>query len=886
MIPDYLNEEIDILSDSVLEICEKAAYKAHEGTYVEGLWDAAPSTIISKVSGDLDWQPLTLDFHTHETTAAADPGISDVPEYCLRTRTNPFYGYSSEPPVTSAFKEARPVGIATTALQALGTLQALLLAEDKKEEVEVLNDTFCAMWGADKDVIMNSTFYRPELASRSRTDIIKQLRSGSHRVYGYENEQSYVTVTGGGYTRGTLDAYRYVDWHRIYLVMRYVGISMALSDGYARDRIFGKEFHLLYGLVAREFPLVTNSPHLPYLKGVVSPGGCKLMSNALRWSLDYYTTNRVADAIKTRDAYASRNVILSEDLNITSFTLAKVRASLDKPRTAIKLDFTSQARVAFDIEKPGEIGTKRTLLGQLSKLDIHHQISPMRACELAAVMKLSVIWGTAKQGELRDLIDLASARKNLEFTETDKQDILRSFQDLVGPRYGSLASSIIRKFRRDRDMADHDLLVFIHGVARDESLHDVTNWDWLFSLAFRTTASYSVVLDIFVRAHRSLVHLFLVTRLPTKALTANLNPTMELQGILANLWSLKRDYWVGHYKGRMLQCMKVVKEGNDGLVTHDVRKRLIRYQWLVKWLPHYSAKVTAEFEVWPEIDPKTAFMLAETTARNFLRKKKNETIVNTSNPSYHYLNFCKYFDDTHSPDYPLYAMAQNVHSTAKEMTRDLAHVLRAIIHRVPNEDARDPLDVLFDEHEAAEKNEEASWLTKAVLKDSVQSSQESTNEVQLAALSAGSSNSETEEEDAGEDLEQALDSEAIEEGMERAFDAEEYDAEAEYAAALAKVEAALDEETSVFDLGDAMDFSFSMDVELPKTRNVSAELYDDAGRIPDLNAWARMANCEIEDLRMCSQETYGMLLSVGKDLLNIEAASREEEKEDEEFDIN
>jgi hypothetical protein len=97
-IPSYLNDELDIFDNSVLEIAEALAYKAHSGTYVEGLWDASLSTIVSMIPHPGTWQPLELRTHAGDLAHSYDPEVSEVPEYCRLSGNDPFFGYVSEAP--------------------------------------------------------------------------------------------------------------------------------------------------------------------------------------------------------------------------------------------------------------------------------------------------------------------------------------------------------------------------------------------------------------------------------------------------------------------------------------------------------------------------------------------------------------------------------------------------------------------------------------------------------------------------------------------------------------------------------------------------------------------------------------------------------------------
>jgi hypothetical protein len=887
MIPDYIEEEIDILSDSVLEICEKAAYKAHGGTYVEALWDASPSTILSPINRPEDWQPLELRFHAGDIKFSYNPEVSDVEEYCKASGLEPFYGYQSEPPIAPVFREAKPVGLATPALQSLGILHALLEFEERTDEIPDLNRIFCEMWGANESELQNSRYLKPEITNRSQLDLIKSLRSKSHQIYGYENEQNYVSVYGGGYTHSSLNQKRYLDWHRIYLVMRYIGLNLLVSDPLGKQLLWNRNETLLFGLSAREFPLVTNSPHMPSFSGVHMKTPDVYLTEAMEYSFAYYSSERILEAVADRNRLAQEKVTIPFDLQVQDVTIATLKEALRKDRKGMILSFEAKKEVSYDIVKPSDDTIKHTFLGQVSKLDIHQTISVMRACELVLSSHLLRKWVGKESVNIRKIMDMSALMTRL--TDMQRGELKRLIVSFFGYHFGTMTWLLLKKFRQDESAAEIEFIQFCFNMCEDEQIFipkELSKRE-LFWSAICHPASLKHVANIFRRTYSKVVHLYNVPNLPLANLSTNLNPHEELLGIMSHLWSKKKTYWLGHYIARKEQLIGWVKDNPKDLSEQGKTQRfkLLRYQWLTKWIPPYACEVKGDFEIWPTIENGKALALIRSTIAAFCRKRKDE--IPEILPTENFKSVLRMIDKKFKPRISFLKLHENIHSTMKEMSRDIAKTFRNIFEHTSIAETKDPLGTLWQESLARDMASEKLWVEYSMgLLGEVNLEEFTDEDIFPIQHLLKSETQKTLTHLAGNPFITHSVTPVVDETEDAAaFDMSDPTGDLKD----------LQKETELFDFGmpndleeeGFADFCAEEDeVEsLLGYRSPIAEMQDKHGRVPNLVKWAEYANIEVSTLNRCPDYSYERIMSVGLSLFRAESTEEKEIERVAEYDI-
>jgi len=866
-IPTYINEEIDILSDSTMEICEKLAYRAHGGTYVEGLWDASPSTLISIVDDDVEWKPLEVRLHGGDLKNSFDSEVSDVEEYCLASGNNPFFGYTSEPPIAPAFREAKPASLATPALQSLGRLHALLKLDGREDEIEALDEFFCAMWGINPQDLAYIENLEPEINARSKIDLIKGVRSKTHRIYGYENEQNYVTISGGGYTQASMNDSRYIDWHRINLVMRFVGLNLLVSDELGRNRLKNQNHVIKYGLVAREFPLVVNAPHLPSFKGIyIEPPDIEI-TNAFKYAIAFYSSERVVAALADRNRLASEKIQLSEHFVISDVTLATVKQALNKPKKVRMLDTTFEKPSKYDIVDPTNVSINKPLEGKLSKLHVHHNMSMMRAAELVLLSKMILLWKQPQGKSIRDTMD--SLSRDVSLDEKQRYHITKTIADMFGRHAGGIIWRVLKKFHVNDASADVEYMTFCVEMHEKELLTDIPSRSEFFWRSSHSSSAYKKMTEVFKRTYSKLIHFYNVPRLPDYFATVAISKEEEFLVILNNLWQKKKAYWLGHYTQRKAQMTELVSQTRKP--DKVTKGKLIRYQWLVKWIPIYQAEVSSSLEVWPIVPNKLANSLLKNTVDSFTRKRVNK--IDQARKDEHFKNFARRIDTELKPPFSFYQLYENVHNTVKEMSRDIAKVFKTLTE--PNDafSSDDPLAFMWQksladamtvqtdwEEYLEQSGSEADWekildlddphfassLSAETILEKLQSANIlSSNQVTLPTTSANNAAIDLEKEpqiaQAPVDLTEAMPSKPL-----KKLDL----------SALRK------KKTNLSFAGFAGPSQPVLTFKSP-----IAEMQDRIGETPNLLQWANAASVEVSKLEKCTKAEFQTIYDIGKSLL-------------------
>lgn len=898
MIPAYIEDIPDILEDSVLEICEKLAYKAHGGTYVEGLWDASPSTIVAPILHEVDWQPMELSFHGEKAKRSFDSEVSDVKEYCLASGNNPFFGYVSEPPVAPAFKEAPPVGIATTALKALGTLQALMEHDGQQDQIPELNSYFCDLWGATPDELQNARYLKPNLSNRSDVDLIKNDRSKTHRIYGYENEQNYVTVTGGGYTRSTVNEQRYIDWHRINIVMRFIGTNLLMSDERGRARLWDGDFTMKFGLVTREFPLVTNCPHVPSFAGLKPTQVDPFCSEAMLYSLRYYSSDKIVNAIALRNRIADERVKLGDDFYIDEMKLAVIREALGHKRKHFTLDFRPSPKSGYDIADPNDTRPAKTIERKVTDLKMTHQISVMRACELAMMSKLLPLWKTNKVAKMRMAYDLI--RHGTPEKDAIRNSVSKDVREFAGNGFGSLVWRVLKKFRENEDEATADFLKFCWQMSGDEPPARINDRNQYFVSAMRSPSAYKQLSTLLLRSWEKVIHVFNVPSLPKYVENCASNATEDFVAILSHLWKQKRDYWIGHYKQRRNQVTQALIHVPDK--TDDeaalLKRSLIRYQWLTKWLPEYACKVEPDLSVWPVISDETSRRFLLQSAESYARKRNEEIEDKYKHSVDHPKNLARSLDRKLRPSFAFLALMNSVHASAKEMSRDIAHVFRKLSEPYNQHETPDLVDALFEDSLKVDPGpesigiisdkEDTNYMVENengldllaeryhVITESVQPQWGAFPDIEVE---------EEEEEYEGHDMgsEADLDDLAML-GMPNMV--ELGDATSDLAGLTGGFATNFMQNEFNFDSNFSFDFGDSATADALKMKSPLSDMRETRKRIPDLNLWADLAGVTLDELEKCSADRYDMIFNKGLEILRNTDAELEEEEEKAEYDVS
>jgi len=868
-MPEYLDEPIDILADTALEITEKLAYKAHSGTYVEGLFDASLSTCVGVIHHPVDWQPACLNFHTGDLKLSYDPEVSEVPEYCKHSGLNTFHGYVSEPPIAPAFKESMPVGLAAPALRAYGKLEALLEFEGRDDEIDDLKDYFCNLWGADPSVLENTRFLKPSLLNRSDTDLLKSLRSKSHRLYGYENEQNYVSVTMGNYTQTSMAERRYVDWHRIGIILRYIGVFLLTSDDLGRAKLWDKNSSIQYGIVGREFPLVVNAPHGPSLKNMPKNSKIDFLNQALSTAMRYYSSHHVTSAVSHSLMLQQSKVRISPDFQLDSVAIAVLRRGLTTDQKAIELRMVTDKPNEYDIAAPPDSGSRPSRRSLYNDMKIHHQISVYRAVELFLMLKLHSHWKQKTSVTLRQIHDRLKGdhEKPLEF----KMATARAIIVLLGQKSGEDIWQLFQRFRRDLTLAQEDFISFCIGMTDHSIQLSSVNMPLLWWDSIRKPGSYPTLKKVYQSSWTKYVHNLNHPSVPKFPTDSNLREYSELSDMTLHLWGKKRFYWVGHYKQRRDDWARFIRENPNALpeLLEIKKSELIRYQWLCRWLQEYTPVVQNQLEVWPEIHNVKAVKLLQNTMQRYTRKRDNSSLH--ALPNEPYKSYARRLDTTLHPRVPFLTLLNTVHTTAKQITGDIAYMYRKILDETQLEEHEETIEDVWRTELTKHYYEEEKWaeLSKRWELDGKVNWADYDEDDEIVDLPTV----EILREKAKERAEALI-------HMRPTTGVTSLPQEVEEEEQLQELDEEDPHEFSDPEFGDEFDdidptkvvfatttHSETFSQDLLRRKSPLTEIYEKYGKVPSVTEWALRAGCTLEELRAVSLDKFEDIFEMGIQLL-------------------
>jgi hypothetical protein len=388
---------------------------------------------------------------------------------------------------------------------------------------------------------------------------------------------------------------------------------------------------------------------------------------------------------------------------------------------------------------------------------------------------------------------------------------------------------------------------------------------------------------LFKRVFQKVIHFYNVPRLPDFFSTIAVSKEDEFISILHHLWAKKKSYWLGHYSQRKAQL--TAKALEQPKLDRKVKGKLIRYQWLVKWIPAYTIEVTAELEMWPLVLDADAKRLLNETVESFSRKRANvpDPPLVTEKPK----AFLQRIDAELKPVFSFLKLYENVHSTMKEMSRDIAKVFKNLTEPSEAFSTDDPLGYMWRNSLADAISDEAEWeeyldqagsdedwlrvldvddpymlsrmpkerLVEEIAKTSLFSSVPTTLSTKSTLVQTSIILSKKEGKEKNRDFD--LPPPTIEQ-----TDIDLSERPKEHVKESLQALKALGGK-SVFSMK-----SFSMKAPPVKAnRSPIAELEDKHGTLPNLLAWANAASVDVAKLNQCSVSEFAAIYEAGKNLL-------------------
>lgn len=217
--------EISTLNDSVNTIVEKLFARATDGKSLQyGREMPAPACANPLSIEEVEtWDTEPMHFERVRVARVSrrlgSRDFSKVEKLSSRSNANPFFGYRSDPPTAQVFKEGEALGPIASAVKAAGELSAIAIKAGESDE-KIWN-CLTGTWGVNVNAIKE--YVTPSTKESSFKDMIKTIRQSSHMLYGFNAIAPSVIVSGGSYRPEAIPEALLIDYHKLYLSMRYMG---------------------------------------------------------------------------------------------------------------------------------------------------------------------------------------------------------------------------------------------------------------------------------------------------------------------------------------------------------------------------------------------------------------------------------------------------------------------------------------------------------------------------------------------------------------------------------------------------------------------------------------------------------------------------------------
>jgi len=522
--------------------------------------------------------------------------------------------------------------------------------------------------------------------------------------------------------------------------------------------------------------------------------------------------------------------------------------------------------------------SRRALLNDVA---IHHQISVYRAVELFTMLKLHSHWNQRTSVTLRQIFD--RLQKDFDRPLEFKMSTARGIVAMYGQNSGEDIWTLVQRFRRDLSMAQEDFISFCVGMTDESVTLASLNMGLLWWDCIRHKNSYSTLRQLFLSSWQKYVSHMNHPSTPRFPVDAPLREYSELSDMTAHLWGKKRAYWVGHYKQRRDDWARFIRQNPNAIAEILLVKKsqLIRYQWLVRWLQEYTPLIQDKVDVWPEIKNEKANKLLEKTMTRYTRKRRDDSLK--AFPNEPYKSYARRLDDQLHPKLPFLTLLNTVHTTAKQITGDIAYMYRKLLDASQLEEHEETMEDVWRKEIERHYYEEERWAAwaKNTLEEDLANWAEYDEEDDILTVlqdeeirrnareratilietpsrvqaTAPTQYVEEEEEEQLQELEEEDPHEFSD--MEDMFD---------------NLDESKEEPTKLtFNLAEPQDTSFL------RFKSPLTEMYEKWNRVPDVTAWSRAADCTLLELRKVHKDDFQRIFDIGEKVLMEEAARPEQD---------
>jgi len=490
---------IDILSDSVVDICDKLFYQATNGKTIDLAWEAPqPISVNPLTSQEVDeWGESAMKVSvarvTNRPERLGSRVVSANSRFAQRSSANPFYGYKSDPVVAASFQRVEPIGPIAKALKAAGELASLAHRNGEDEE-PVWNLVKC---GFGIDVSKYKKILKPDLGSSSRADEVKLIRSPNHMLYGFNSNAPTVGTDSGKYRSETMDTTLLFDWHSMHLTMRFIGESMVK---YSR---VGKPVNTIIHF-APAYQEGRFNPRNTYADNIISPES-SVVPECLKPSI--ISTMRYLEGSSDRlDAnYGIRS--MARSLNVDTTTPVNIEHIRELANRSSATSFQLPTNVArFNKERAvGEVSDRvnRTFFKTVVSGALKTNLQTVPGWRRILVMLIGTFFANERNMSAK-LSLIARKKKTLAALNPSETEELRlNIADAFPSGTGFLFYVLLERLSPSKTKAISEFCMMIAAVSGLEVTPINTTYDEAFTNAIIHSADPNTILSVIQSAYLS-----------------------------------------------------------------------------------------------------------------------------------------------------------------------------------------------------------------------------------------------------------------------------------------------------------------------------------------------------------------------------------------------
>lgn len=563
--------KISILDDSSTEIYTKLFYKASGGKIHQFGTEMPCPASVNPLSNQevMTWNTRPMHVQRvrvariHQRAGNRKHTVSS--RFAVRSSAQPFHGYTSEPPSSKMFKEMQPVGAIAIATKAAGELAACARknSEDDSNVWAALKGT----WGVNVDTLKD--YIVPDTTRSSLKDLVKFARPGSHMLYGFNSTAPAVATSGGSYRPETISRPLLMDYHKLYLGLRWVGEYMArYASGWKHPGAITAfapamtEAELFAPATYAQNMVVKDSTTVPYI-----------FVEAAETTMKFYVGTMDAYGVASRLKAAGSHISVdyNPDMNV------EILNQIVKQRTDVKIHLPSNVFEYSPSPSHTEIMRDRKntfqdqAMARATKLNAMY-MSTWRSVSATAFEIMFT--SSAFTDNAATLIHyMRRHRRFAVMSNAERKKALSAVAKAIPKDMGFLIYTLLKHLTPNDKVSQKEFLEMVMTIRGEKRVKLNANYSESFIQAVANAEDAEVILGVIQKGYNranSYVH-------STRHLTFRQIPGGSVAAVYEDAIFAyvrkKTAFWVTHYKSRILDSKRIIESTVSRIKT---RKGVIK----------------------------------------------------------------------------------------------------------------------------------------------------------------------------------------------------------------------------------------------------------------------------------------------------------------------